>query len=912
MRFIPINLLLLVSVATISSSYLFAGYQPPKKQYKLWYDKPAPDLPINNLDSLNLKALVEATPIDPAWENWSLPIGNGYLGASVFGRTVTERIQLTENSLASKSLYGGVGLTNFAELYIDFNHATPLNYSRSLNLNEAVAAVKYEQDGVVYEREYFAGYPDKVLVIKLTCGQKGKLSFTLRPQIPYKKEFGPASGNNGRMGKVVAKNDLITLSGKLENLNLLFEGQFKVIPSGGNMKASNDASEDNGKIVVTGADAAIIIVAVGTNYKLESRVFLENNNSKKLNGDAAPHDKVSFIIEKASHKSYAQLLAGHKKDYRNLFSRVNLNLSSVESRLTTDNLLKNYKAGIIDHYLEELYFQYGRYLLICSSRPGTLPPNLQGIWSQYDITPWTGGYWHNINIQMNYWPVFNTNLTELFQSFVDYNLAYREAATKIATQYIKKNNPAMLSPIEGDNGWTIGTGASAYNIGAPGGHSGPGTGGLTTKMFWDYYEFTGDLKILKNISYPAILGMSKFLSKVVVDTAGLLLASPSYSPEQRRQGKEHYKTTGCAFDQQMIFENHNDVLKASKKIGDKSTILPVLRHQLPKLDPVQVGWSGQVKEYREENYYGEIVDPKHRHISQLVGLYPGTIINSKTPAWMDAAKESLERRGDKATGWGMAFRLNLWARAKDGDRAYLLYQTLLQKSTLDNLWDTHPPFQIDGNFGGTAGVAEMLLQSHEGFIDLLPALPQKWNKGSFNGLLARGNFEISAQWDNCRAKEFTIKSKIGGICNLKYFNIHQAVIKNASGKIVDLVSRERDFIGFNTKPGEVYVISTIPEYKKPTNPSNPVIKWNKNEKIAIQWDKSPDAVAYNVYTHFGDSPGYRLIQSKVTATSVECQTPELKKMKYGLLRVTAVDKSGRESSGVRIPVAYKENASETN
>ncbi len=876
---------------------LLAQHLP--KQYQLYYDKPVPVLPVTNFDSLNEKALVKATPFDPAWESLSLPIGNGYLGAAIFGRTDTERVQLTENSMAARSLYGGVGLTAFAELYIDFNHTSPTGYSRSLCLDDALSTVKYDADGIIYKREYFASYPDKVLVIKLTASQHGKLSFTLRPQIPYKKPFGAASHNNGRTGKVFARNDLITLSGKLEYLNILFEGQFKVVPFGGTLQEANDADGDEGKLMVSNADSALILVAVGTNYKLESSVFLENNSYKKITDTSSPHNHVSSIMEAAAKKTYGQLLAAHKKDYSNLFSRVNLNLGSAPSPLTTSQLMSRYKAGAIDHYLEELYFQYGRYLLICSSRPGTLPPNLQGVWNQYDVSPWTGGYWHNINIQMNYWPVFNTNLAELFQSFADYNMAYRAAAQKIATQYIAKNNTAMLAPAGGANGWTIGTGASAYNISGPGNHSGPGTGGLTTKMFWDYYAFTGDVALLKKVSYPAIIGMSDFLLRVVTDTAGLLLASPSYSPEQS-QGGAYYKTTGCAFDQQMIAESHNDALKAAAIISDKSAVLPLLQTQLPRLDPVQIGWSGQVKEYREENYYGEIGEVKHRHISHLVGLYPGTIINANTPAWLDAAKETLERRGDKSTGWAMAHRLNLWARAKEGDRAYILLQTLLQTGTFDNLWNRNPPFTIEGNLGATAGMAEMLLQSHEGYIHLLPALPQSWQTGSFSGLMARGNFEVSAEWNNGQAKSFTITSNIGGPCRLRYFNLHQATVKNRLGKII-AVEKKQDFISFKTTAGEVYSLTAIPLYKKVANPSHLLISDSNGESITIKWDKSPAAAGYNFYTHVGNAPDYTLVRANIKGTSFQFKTATADK--HFIIKLTAVDSHGRESSGVRIVVA---------
>jgi alpha-L-fucosidase 2 len=887
-------------VSTVSSSSL-QGTTP--KPYILWYNKPAPEIPIK----YNEKTPLDTNPDDNAWENWSLPIGNGYLGANIFGRTITERVQLTDNTLASKSHYNGPGLTNFAELYIDFNHRSPVDYRRGLRLNDAVAFVQYTQGDTFYEREYFTSYPDKVMVVKLKANRKGALSFTVRPEAPYLREFGKTAGNRGRSGKVTASGNLITLSGNIEFPELQYEGQFKVIAYSGSTNAENDSNNDHGKISVANADSALILVAIGTNYKLESRIFTEKDFSKKLEGNEHPHKRLSVIIGQASLKSPLQLYNAHLKDYSNLFARVKFDLNSIPATLPTDEMLKNYKDGVIDHYLEELYFQYGRYLLICSSRPGTLPPNLQGTWSQYEVTPWTGGYWHNINIQMNYWPVFNTNLTELFQSYVDFNEAFRDEASTIATDYVKKYIPRNVSDSPEGNGWTIGTGANAYSISGPGGHSGPGTGGLTTKLFWDYYEFSGDKKLLKEHCYPALLEMSRFLSKTVIDTLGFLLASPSASPEQEvrdSSGKNHYYiTTGCAFDQQMIYENHADVLKAAKMLGDKSTLLPELKIQLPRLDPVQAGSSGQIKEYREEKFYGEIGEYNHRHISNLVGLYPGTLINSNTPAWLDAARVTLNERGDQSTGWAMAHRLNLWARIKDGDRAYSLLQTLLRKGTMNNLWDTHPPFQIDGNFGGTAGIAEMLLQSHEGYIHPLAALPQSWSEGSFSGLLARGNFEVSAEWENSQASRITIHSRIGGICKLKYFNVNEAVVCKLSGEKVAIKTRKTNYVEFETSPGETYQVAAIPVYRKIAPPSS--LKINNlpgSGKITLSWDASPDADTYRVYKHEDNSPDYKLIQSGVKTNSFESMILEKKKNDHCIFRVTAVDKSGRESHGVNLIV----------
>ncbi|HRT82183.1 MAG TPA: hypothetical protein P5127_03395, partial [Oscillospiraceae bacterium] len=588
-----------------------------------------------------------------------------------------------------------------------------------------------------------------------------------RAKIPYLGDFCLKEGDGGgKSGSVTAQGDLITLSGKMDYYNILFEAQIKLQHEGGLLEVSDD-----GSLSLNGADSALIIIALATNYKMESRVFTETDNKKKLESYPHPHAAVCDILSKALTKVYDALLADHLADYQTLFCRVQLDLGGEEPESSTDELLESYKKDKNTksaRYLEELYFQYGRYLLIASSRPKTTPANLQGTWNCHKDSPWSCGYWHNINVQMNYWPAFSTNLAETFVAYANYNKAYMPLAKDFADSYIKRMYPENFSPTSGDNGWTIGTAAWLYTAEGFSIHSGPGTGGLTAQLFWDYYDFTRDFGILKNTSYPVIYEMAKFLSKTLVEDDGCLLVKYSASPEQIDPEDECYCfTTGCAFDQQMVWESFKNAIFAAEILGEEDDFIGEMREKIFRLDPVQIGASGQIKEFREEEEYGDIGEYKHRHISHLVGLYPGTSINKSNPEALEAAEVTLNLRGDESTGWAMAHRLNLWARTGDGDRAHKLYSDLLSHGTLPNLWDTHPPFQIDGNFGGTAGVAEMLLQSHEGYIEVQPALPDAWPSGSFSGLVARGNFHISAAWENKSLTRLSVTSKAGGVCKIK-------------------------------------------------------------------------------------------------------------------------------------------------
>ena len=888
---------------------------------RLYYDEEASHGVAQGYDDVDTyfgsgSSLIAAHPNDD-WERWSIPIGNGYFGANLFGRTEIERIQLTEKTLANPyrivndSSLPTDGLNNFSETYIDFGHTNSAvtDYSRELDLKTAISTVKYNYSGVTYSREYFTSYPDKALVIKLDASENGALDFVLRPTVPYEQEYMTNPGDNGgKTGTVTSYVSEgvgnIVLSGSLNYFGIDFVGLYKVYTDG-TLTATTCINEDgdtDGTITVSGATSAYIVVTMGTDYELSSETFTSGSNKPtKTTTLADAMRKVEGYMQAASVYSYDELKERHLADYTEIFGRVSLDLDCKESdfALTTDELLTQYKNGSGSSYLEALYFQYGRYLLIASSRSGALPSNLQGTWNRYNHSPWSSGYWHNINVQMNYWPAFSTNIAETFEAYVEYNNAYMAKASGGADSIVKQYNPEAYGK-DGGNGWSIATGGYVSDIY---GSESIGNLGFTTQLFWDYYAYSCDEELLREVVYPVLVSAARFITKMVKEDAnGNYIAISSDSPEQYVDGVWYFTSEGTGYAQSFAYQNNYNLLLAARDLGistddtshEDYAILNTVLNQIDKYDPVRVGLSGQVKEFFEEDYYGDLGEYTHRHISQLVGLYPGNVINSTTPAWIDAAKYTLTERGDKATGWGVAHRLNLWARVQDGERAYDLLEQLLKVNTATNLWDLHPPFQIDGNLGGTSGIAEMLLQSHAGYVEPLAAIPSAWANGSYTGLVARGNFEVSAAWANGLATSFNILSKSGGALSVKYSGIENATVTDSKGRVVSYTVSGTDLITFDTEEGETYYIFGFTAKHAPEAVTSVAVQSEVLGSSDLSWNASSDAVAYKVYVAKDDAPDYTLL-TVTRDTKYTYERPENENARL-TFAVTAVGEDGSESA----------------
>ncbi len=846
------------------------------------------------------------------WKNESLPISNSYTGVCIFGGTDYERLQITEPSLWTANC-GYIerrfcsGQETFGDLFIDFHHTGEVeNYSRSLCLNTAVASVKYTCGGCFYEREYFSSYKAKITAVRLSASGEGNLSFTCRPEIANLRERlteGNCPENSGKSGKASASGDTITLSGHSQYYGIDFEAQFRVVIDGKGELVSDDKT-----ITVKNANSAYIYFTVGTNYIMDSRAFIAPR-LEKLAGNPHPHEKLLEIMENASKRSYDDLKTEHISDHSEYFSNCELDIGGDDDTRDTPTLIQSYRDGSFEPYLEELFFQMGRYMMIATSREGTLPSGVQGKWNAYKIVPWTCGYWYNINQQMNYWFVFSLGLGKLYNAYADFNKVRYEKAKLNGDAYIRNYCPDKFeNGNSGENGWIVGTANSPYEVSGVGksSHSGPGTGGFTVISDVDRVRYTEDIETVKEV-YPVLESLARFYLKCMDKYDGKYLASVSASPEQKHDG-QYVRTVGCAFDQQMIQETFDSLLEmydnysVVREICNEKVVNEV-REKISLLDPVLVGYSGQVKEFREENYYGEIGEWEHRHVSQLVGLYPGNVINDDTPAWLDAAKITLKERGsDKGPGFGVMHRALLWARACDGEMAYKLLNFEISCSIFDNLWGCHydpmpvdrkdrlANFQIDANFGACALVSEMLLQSHRGILKILPALPSTWKKGSIKHFIARGGFDVSLDWDNGYAQRIEIISTLGATLKLRYYNISKSKISALNSvKIID-----KDTVEIATEKGEKIVFFDILSFETASDvPSLTAV--SANGVTTVKWDPSPDEnAAYGLWRAFDSAKTYEYL-GEINGTEFVDKDREGRQTTY---KVVALSPGKEKSRGV--------------
>lgn len=696
---------------------------------------------------------------ESAWAAESLPIGNGWFGASVFGWIADERVQITHKALhldpvwPDASMRGKATLTNTEELAslpkltdaLELRFLFPhdpgavTDYRRALSLDDAVATVEYRAGDVRFRREYFASYPDRALVARFEADRPGTLSLEARAENPYLMDQ--------RTGEVSAAGGEIAARQHFRAFNLDFEARLRVVETDGRVTANG------GRLRVEGATSATFAFVCDTNWKFDPEIML----SGMCVTDPRLPERADAFASRAAELGYDALKERHLEDHRSLFGRVSFRLDGddAESR----------KA--------ESLFQFGRYLLIASSRPGAMPCNLQGTWNALPQAPWAGGLWMNVNEQMNYWPAFSCNLAECFEPLVRFLDMARPASRAASLEYLARYPTSRDLPPPEPGMWNVGTGMIPFRTAMPGGHSGPGTGGFTTKLFWDWWDFTRDRRALET-AYPFLRGMADFDCRAVDLFDGKYLSIYSASPEQRRTAEESgeaasgaagvYSTVGCAFDQEMILENDTDFLRAHALLGKpEDALTAAVREHIGKLDPFQIGADGQLKEFREENHYGDIGEMDHRHISHLCALAPGESINVfDTPELAAAAKKTLLLRG-MSGGWGAAHRMICLARLRDGGEAGRHLSSFLKTEVGPNLWHVHslsdvPVFQIDANFGFSAAVAEMLAQGDgRGRVDLLPALPRQWmGGGEFRGLKVRGGHTVSCRWRDGKVESFSV------------------------------------------------------------------------------------------------------------------------------------------------------------
>lgn len=750
-------------IPTLCLSLTLNAWTQSNTLFKLWYDEPA-------------KQWVEA-----------LPVGNGRLGAMIFGDPANENIQLNENTVwagqpsrndspAAKETLPEVRRLIFEGKYREaqhlinqtfFNRASMgmpyqtvgnlslrfggheqiTDYYRELNIETAVASTQYDVEGVTFKREVFASFPDQVIILNLTATEPGKINFTASMNRPAPVDISTEGPNQLIMTGVTG--DCEEIKGAVR-----FEARVKIRATGGTVSATDTS------LIVDGANEATLSISMASNF----------NNYHDITGDAAK--RASAALQTALEKDYQQALTDHVAAYQHYYNRVRIDLGVTDSvNNPTDMRIKQFSQSN-DPQLAALYFQFGRYLLISSSQPGGQPANLQGIWTDQLYPPWDSKYTVNINTEMNYWPSESTNLSEMNEPLIQMLHELSETGRETA------------KVMYGAEGWVLHHNTDIWRINGPvdGAFWGmwPMGGAWLCQHLFNKYEYNGDKAYLKSV-YPVMKSAVEFYLGFLIEEPShhWLVVCPSVSPENAPAAHPGSSISyGTTMDNQLLFDLFTKTIEAAKMLNTDKDFSLQVQHALDKLPPMQIGQYGQLQEWIED-----WDNPKddHRHVSHLYGVFPSNQISPfRTPELFNAARTSLIYRGDPSTGWSMNWKINLWAHFLDGNHAYKLITDQIRfvspadagkGGTYANLFDAHPPFQIDGNFGFTSGIAEMLMQSDDGSIFVLPALPDVWQKGHIEGLRARGGFEItSLAWENGEISDLVIKSNLGGNCRIRTYS----------------------------------------------------------------------------------------------------------------------------------------------